>query len=110
MVRLIRDGNGATGDRMLGDLLKAKSKKGVRVLLLVWDDPTSISIAGYKVTVRNYFSACYGAACYLSFAFFFSLILHAWKVKHNSSNFFFFSFSYYCLLFLHQVVICVCIH
>jgi phospholipase D1/2 len=51
MVRLIRDGNGATGC-MLGDLLKAKSKKGVRVLLLVWDDPTSISIAGYK-TVRN---------------------------------------------------------
>ncbi|KAE8055226.1 hypothetical protein FH972_012081 [Carpinus fangiana] len=48
MVRLIRDGNGATGC-MLGDLLKAKSKKGVRVLLLVWDDPSSISIAGYKV-------------------------------------------------------------
>jgi phospholipase D1/2 len=51
-VRLIRDGNSATNDRMLGDLLKAKSQEGVRVLLLVWDDPTSHSIFGYK-TVRN---------------------------------------------------------
>ncbi|KAE8055229.1 hypothetical protein FH972_012084 [Carpinus fangiana] len=47
-VRLIRDGNIATDDRMLGDLLKAKSQEGVRVLLLVWDDPTSHSIFGYK--------------------------------------------------------------
>jgi len=50
-VRLIRDGNGAT-DCMLGNLLKDKSRNGVRVLLLVWDDPTSKSIGGYK-TVRN---------------------------------------------------------
>ena len=49
-VRLIRDGNGPT-DCMLGDLLKTKSQEGVRVLLLVWDDPTSKSILGYK-TVR----------------------------------------------------------
>lgn len=52
-VRLIRDGNtNSTTDCMLGDLLKAKSQEGVRVLLLVWDDPTSKSILGYK-TVRN---------------------------------------------------------
>ncbi|XP_059442327.1 phospholipase D beta 1-like [Corylus avellana] len=48
-VRLIRDGNIATTDDcMLGDLLKAKAQQGVRVLLLVWNDPSSISIAGYK--------------------------------------------------------------
>ena len=50
-VRLIRDGNNA-GDWMLGDLLKTKSQEGVRVLLLVWDDPTSRNVLGYK-TVRN---------------------------------------------------------
>ncbi|KAK7307827.1 hypothetical protein VNO77_41233 [Canavalia gladiata] len=46
-VRLIRD----TADGKsytLGDLLKAKSQQGVRVLLLVWDDPTSTSVLGYK--------------------------------------------------------------
>ncbi|CAN4111676.1 unnamed protein product [Withania somnifera] len=32
----------------LGDLLKSKSQEGVRVLLLIWDDPTSRSILGYK--------------------------------------------------------------
>uniref|UniRef100_A0A2N9GN39 Phospholipase D n=1 Tax=Fagus sylvatica TaxID=28930 RepID=A0A2N9GN39_FAGSY len=46
-VRLIRDGNNAT-DCMLGDLLKTKSQEGVRVLLLVWDDPTSRNVLGYK--------------------------------------------------------------
>ncbi|XP_075656523.1 phospholipase D gamma 1-like [Castanea sativa] len=46
-VKLIRDGNNAT-DCMLGDLLKIKSQEGVRVLLLVWDDPTSRSILGIK--------------------------------------------------------------
>lgn len=50
-VRLVRDGNDGM-DSTLGDLLKAKSQEGVRVLLLVWDDPTSRSILGYK-TVRN---------------------------------------------------------
>ncbi|KAL6182104.1 hypothetical protein ACLB2K_043527 [Fragaria x ananassa] len=44
-VRLLRDGR---TDCMLGDLLKNKSQEGVRVLLLVWDDPTSTSIMGYK--------------------------------------------------------------
>jgi hypothetical protein len=29
--------------------LKMKSQEGVRVLLLVWDDPTSRSILGYKL-------------------------------------------------------------
>lgn len=49
-VRLVRDKDETT-DYMLGDLLKTKSQEGVRVLLLVWDDPTSRSILGYK-TVR----------------------------------------------------------
>ncbi|KAJ0105807.1 hypothetical protein Patl1_18654 [Pistacia atlantica] len=44
-VRLVRDGSNAY---TLGDLLKTKSQEGVRVLLLVWDDPTSRSILGYK--------------------------------------------------------------
>eukprot|EP00268_Persea_americana_P009256 TRINITY_DN13693_c0_g1_i4.p1 TRINITY_DN13693_c0_g1~~TRINITY_DN13693_c0_g1_i4.p1 ORF type:complete len:846 (-),score=170.79 TRINITY_DN13693_c0_g1_i4:245-2782(-) len=39
-VRLVRDA-GHASDCTLGDLLKAKSQEGVRVLLLVWDDPTS---------------------------------------------------------------------
>ncbi|PWA96731.1 phospholipase D gamma 1 [Artemisia annua] len=46
-VQLVRNGAGAK-DSMLGDLLKAKSAEGVRVLLLVWDDPTSRSILGIK--------------------------------------------------------------
>ncbi|KAL6280243.1 hypothetical protein ACE6H2_017124 [Prunus campanulata] len=46
-VRLVRDKDETT-DYMLGDLLKTKSQEGVRVLLLVWDDPTSRSILGYK--------------------------------------------------------------
>ncbi|KAI3719417.1 hypothetical protein L6452_20314 [Arctium lappa] len=33
----------------LGDLLKTKSQEGLKVLLLVWDDPTSRNIMGYKV-------------------------------------------------------------
>ncbi|KAK4844937.1 hypothetical protein QYF36_026225 [Acer negundo] len=45
-VRLIRDDENST--HTLGDLLKTKSQEGVRVLLLVWDDPTSKSILGYK--------------------------------------------------------------
>ncbi|XP_077235081.1 phospholipase D gamma 1-like [Tasmannia lanceolata] len=39
-VRLVRDAGYAL-DCTLGDLLKTKSQEGVRVLLLVWDDPTS---------------------------------------------------------------------
>ncbi|XP_021803834.1 phospholipase D beta 1-like [Prunus avium] len=46
-VRLVRNKDETT-DYMLGDLLKTKSQEGVRVLLLVWDDPTSRSILGYK--------------------------------------------------------------
>ncbi|XP_059650190.1 phospholipase D beta 1-like [Cornus florida] len=46
-VKLVRDA-GFKGDSALGDLLKSKSQEGVRVLLLVWDDPTSRSILGYK--------------------------------------------------------------
>ncbi|GLU05735.1 hypothetical protein SLE2022_228160 [Rubroshorea leprosula] len=45
-IKLVRTENGT--DCMLGDLLKIKSQEGVRVLLLVWDDPTSMSILGLK--------------------------------------------------------------
>lgn len=47
LVQLVRDGPNAERSS-LGDLLKAKSQEGVRVLLLVWDDPTSSTIVGYK--------------------------------------------------------------
>ncbi|CAL5331521.1 unnamed protein product [Camellia sinensis] len=46
-VKLVRDSDYASSGT-LGDLLKSKSQEGVRVLLLVWDDPTSRSILGYK--------------------------------------------------------------
>ncbi|XP_058222643.1 phospholipase D gamma 1-like isoform X2 [Rhododendron vialii] len=49
-VRLVRDADDAAV-YTLGDLLKSKSQEGVRVLLLVWDDPTSRSILGYKTEV-----------------------------------------------------------
>ncbi|XP_038904877.1 phospholipase D beta 1-like [Benincasa hispida] len=45
-VKLVRDGTAK--ECILGDLLKAKSQEGVRVLLLIWDDPTSTSMLGYK--------------------------------------------------------------
>ncbi|CAH2071316.1 unnamed protein product [Thlaspi arvense] len=48
-VRLVRRNNDPT-DGTLGDLLKVKSQEGVRVLVLVWDDPTSRSISGLKVS------------------------------------------------------------
>lgn len=47
-VRLVRDAANAS-NYSLGELLRSKSSEGVRVLLLVWDDPTSRSILGYKV-------------------------------------------------------------
>ncbi|CAA2980003.1 phospholipase D beta 1-like [Olea europaea subsp. europaea] len=47
LVRLVRDDPNTTNSS-LGNLLKVKSQEGVRVLLLVWDDPTSRSIFGYK--------------------------------------------------------------
>ncbi|KAK8587947.1 hypothetical protein V6N12_022409 [Hibiscus sabdariffa] len=46
-VRLVRDA-GPASDCTLGDILRSKSQEGVRVLLLLWDDPTSRSILGYK--------------------------------------------------------------
>ncbi|RLN18952.1 phospholipase D gamma 1-like [Panicum miliaceum] len=49
-IHLVRDGTQAPS---LGDLLKMKSQEGVRVLLLVWDDPTSRSILGFKMTVHK---------------------------------------------------------
>lgn len=45
----IRDG----GDLTLGELLKRKSKEGVRVLLLVWDDKTSHNKALIKTVVLD---------------------------------------------------------
>ncbi|KAJ1299082.1 hypothetical protein BS78_01G503900 [Paspalum vaginatum] len=45
-IHLVRDG---AGDSALGDLLRRKSQEGVRVLLLVWDDPTSRSLLGFKM-------------------------------------------------------------
>ncbi|KAJ0968817.1 hypothetical protein J5N97_021694 [Dioscorea zingiberensis] len=47
-VRLVRDA-GRGPDCTLGDLLKSKSQEGVRVLILVWDDPTSRSILGIRM-------------------------------------------------------------
>ncbi|KAJ3682088.1 hypothetical protein LUZ60_014661 [Juncus effusus] len=46
-VALVRDG-GNGNMVMLGDLLKKKSQEGARVCLLIWDDPTSRSILGYR--------------------------------------------------------------
>nr|GMD36477.1 phospholipase D gamma 1-like [Ipomoea batatas] len=46
-VKLVRDDPSAEGCT-LGELLKSKSQEGVRVLLLIWDDPTSRKILGYK--------------------------------------------------------------
>lgn len=48
LIRDTRDGKGYT----LGELLKAKSQEGVRVLLLVWDDPTSNSMLGQKTVIN----------------------------------------------------------
>nr|XP_043625785.1 phospholipase D beta 1-like [Erigeron canadensis] len=47
-VKLVRESENAP-ECTLGDLLKTKSQEGVRVLLLVWDDPTSTNIMGYQV-------------------------------------------------------------
>ncbi|VFQ84022.1 unnamed protein product [Cuscuta campestris] len=46
-VRLVRD-DSSLEECSLGELLKSKSQEGVRVLLLIWDDPTSRNILGYK--------------------------------------------------------------
>ncbi|KAF6147835.1 hypothetical protein GIB67_014415 [Kingdonia uniflora] len=46
-VRLVQD-VGYTSNCTLGDLLKSKSQEVVRVLLLLWDDPTSRNILGYN--------------------------------------------------------------
>ncbi|KAL8150461.1 hypothetical protein V2J09_020269 [Rumex salicifolius] len=48
LVRLVRDAQNASMDSQLGHLLKAKAQEGVRVLLLVWDDPTSRNIWGFE--------------------------------------------------------------
>ncbi|KAJ3686417.1 hypothetical protein LUZ61_015581 [Rhynchospora tenuis] len=42
-ITLVRDG-GKGNMVMLGELLKRKSHEGARVCLLIWDDPTSLSI------------------------------------------------------------------
>ncbi|KAL7111592.1 hypothetical protein ACP275_05G099200 [Erythranthe tilingii] len=48
LVQLVREDPNVKGSSVLGEILKVKSQEGVRVLLLVWDDPTSTSILGYK--------------------------------------------------------------
>ena len=58
-VRLVRDAAGYASDYTLGDLVKSKSQEGVRVLLLIWDDPTSRSIFGYKTVSNTTFSVTY---------------------------------------------------
>jgi phospholipase D1/2 len=45
-IHLLRDDH---DDMALGDLLRRKSQEGVRVLLLVWDDPTSRRLRGIKM-------------------------------------------------------------
>uniref|UniRef100_A0A0E0IK53 Phospholipase D n=1 Tax=Oryza nivara TaxID=4536 RepID=A0A0E0IK53_ORYNI len=45
-IQLVRDGGAGVS---LGDLLKRKSQEGVRVLLLVWDDPTSRNVLGIQM-------------------------------------------------------------
>lgn len=57
-VRLVRDGKNEAKTCTLGDLLKMKSQEGVRVLLLVWDDPTSRSMIGGYKTVKK-FKLCF---------------------------------------------------
>ncbi|ERN19431.1 hypothetical protein AMTRI_Chr09g42570 [Amborella trichopoda] len=47
-VKLVREQGVNDCDCTLGDLLRSKSQEGVRVLLLVWDDPTSRSLLGIK--------------------------------------------------------------
>ncbi|KAI3701129.1 hypothetical protein L2E82_45774 [Cichorium intybus] len=47
-VKLVR-GLANNPEITLGELLKLKSQEGVRVLLLVWDDPTSRNILGFKM-------------------------------------------------------------
>lgn len=55
-VSLIRDKTSDGKACTLGDLLKAKSQEGVRVLLLVWDDPTSKSMLGHKTVINFKYS------------------------------------------------------
>ncbi|KAK1425226.1 hypothetical protein QVD17_20573 [Tagetes erecta] len=47
-VKLVRETE-SVPEYTLGDLLKTKSQEGVKVLLLVWDDPTSRNIMGYNM-------------------------------------------------------------
>lgn len=46
-VRLVRGKEDSASECTLGELLRSKSQEGVRVLLLVWDDPSSQNILGY---------------------------------------------------------------
>ncbi|KAK9716501.1 hypothetical protein RND81_06G237800 [Saponaria officinalis] len=47
LVKLVRDAKNAS-EITLGALLKSKAQEGVRVLLLVWDDPTSKRICRFS--------------------------------------------------------------
>ncbi|XP_020242137.1 phospholipase D alpha 1-like [Asparagus officinalis] len=47
-VTLIRDPRSTRNQQTLGELLKMKANQGVRVLMLVWDDRTSVSLGPLK--------------------------------------------------------------
>nr|DAD31924.1 TPA_asm: hypothetical protein HUJ06_010775 [Nelumbo nucifera] len=54
-IRLVRENGFTSGCRLtLGELLKTKSEEGTRVLLLVWDDPTSRHFAGFKLVCQKF--------------------------------------------------------
>ncbi|KVH98023.1 hypothetical protein Ccrd_023751 [Cynara cardunculus var. scolymus] len=64
-ISLIRDSRRqkAGGDVMLGELLKNKASEGVRVLMLIWDDRTSVDVikkdglmATHDEDTENYFN------------------------------------------------------
>ncbi|KAK4266755.1 hypothetical protein QN277_023634 [Acacia crassicarpa] len=108
-VRLVRDA-AYQSDYTLGDLLKSKSQEGVRVLLLIWDDPTSRKILGYKTVsdVTSVFSVCHGklsfrcscplvhiiaVCCYHSYAYnFWNLVKSSVYLLLNRDN------ENYCML------------
>jgi phospholipase D1/2 len=61
-IHLVRDGH---DDMALGDLLRRKSQEGVRVLLLVWDDPTSRRLLGIKMVHAVVPMLLYNTVCLL---------------------------------------------
>ncbi|CAM8901867.1 unnamed protein product [Rhodiola kirilowii] len=50
LLSLVRDTGNSENYKLLGDLLKEKSKEDVKVLLLVWHDPSALNMFGYELT------------------------------------------------------------